>query len=44
MSSYPPLMLTLSHQYGSGGSLIAQELGRRLQWTVWDKETLRHIE
>jgi cytidylate kinase len=43
MSSYPPPMLTLSHQYGSGGSLIAQELGRRLQWTVWDKEILRHI-
>lgn len=30
MSPYTPPMLTISHQYGSGGSLIARELGRRL--------------
>lgn len=36
-------MLTVSHLYGSGGSLIARDLGRRLQWTVWDKEFVRQI-
>jgi cytidylate kinase len=36
-------ILTLSHQYGSGGSLIARDLGRRLNWTVWDKEIVRAI-
>jgi len=36
-------MLTISHLYGSGGSLIARELGRRLNWTVWDKEIVHKI-
>ena len=36
-------ILTLSHLYGSGGSLIARELGRRLNWTVWEKEIVRQI-
>ena len=36
-------MLTLSHQYGSGGTLIAQELSQRLGWAVWDKEIVRTI-
>jgi cytidylate kinase len=36
-------VLTLSHQYGSGGSLIAHDLGRRLNWAVWDKEIVRTI-
>jgi len=36
-------MLTLSHLYGSGGSLIARGLGRRLHWTVWNKEIVRQI-
>jgi len=36
-------MLTLSHQYGSGGSRIARELGRRLGWSVWEKEIVRKI-
>lgn len=31
-------MITISHHYGSGGSLIARGLGRRLNWSVWDKE------
>jgi len=44
MSPYTPSVLTISHQYGSSGSLIAQEIGRRFQWTVWDKEILRHID
>jgi cytidylate kinase len=36
-------MLTISHQYGSGGSRIARELGRRLNWAVWEKEIVRKI-
>ena len=27
----PITLLTLSHQYGSGGSLIARDLGQRLK-------------
>ena len=36
-------ILAISHQYGSGGSRIARELGRRLQWSVWEKEIVRKI-
>src|SRR6266446_1455766 len=36
-------MLTISHQYGSGGSLIARDLGGRLRWSVWDKEIVHKI-
>ncbi len=36
-------MLTISHQYGSGGSQIARLVGDRLQWPVWDKEIVRKI-
>ena len=36
-------ILTISHQYGSGGSRIARDLGQRLQWTVWEKEIIRQI-
>src|SRR5262245_23306919 len=36
-------LLTLSHQYGSGGSRIARDLGRRLNWSVWEKEIVRQI-
>jgi len=36
-------MLTISHQYGSGGSLIAREPGGRLRWSVWDKEIVHKI-
>jgi cytidylate kinase len=36
-------LLTIAHQYGSGGSLIARELGRRLNWAVWDKELVQKI-
>lgn len=36
-------ILTITHLYGSGGSLIAQELGKRLGWAVWDKEFVRRI-
>jgi cytidylate kinase len=37
------LMLTISHQYGSGGSQIARDVGGRLQWSVWDKEIVRKM-
>jgi len=43
MSAPDTLMLTISHQYGSGGSQIARDLGVRLQWSVWDKEIVRKI-
>lgn len=36
-------LLTLSHLYGSGGSLIVRALGKRLGWTVWEKEIVRRI-
>ncbi|HEV8712463.1 MAG TPA: cytidylate kinase-like family protein [Candidatus Binatia bacterium] len=36
-------MLTISHLYGSEGSLIARAVGRRLNWTVWDKEIVHQI-
>jgi cytidylate kinase len=43
MSTADTLMLTISHQYGSGGSQIARDLSGRLQWSVWDKEIVRKI-
>lgn len=39
----PANILTISHQYGSGGSRIAREIGRRLNWSVWEKEIVRQI-
>jgi hypothetical protein len=38
MNTSAKSMLTISHLYGSGGSLIAHDLGHRLNWAVWDKE------
>lgn len=43
MSTSHAPMLTISHQYGTGGSQIARDLGRRLQWSVWDKEIVRKL-
>lgn len=43
MNTAAKSMLTISHQYGSGGSRIARALGRRLHWTVWEKEIVRKI-
>ena len=43
MGTSETLMLTISHQYGSGGSQIAHDLGGRLQWSVWDKEIVRKM-
>lgn len=36
-------VITITHLYGSGGSRIAQELGKRLGFAVWDKEIVRQI-
>ena len=36
-------VLTISHQYGSGGSRVARALGQRLGWSVWEKEIVRKI-
>jgi cytidylate kinase len=35
--------LTLSRQYGSGGAELAQRLGERLDWQVFDREILSLI-
>ena len=43
MTTFHAPMLTISHQYGSGGSQIARDLGNRLQWSVWDKEFVRKV-
>src|SRR5262245_49173604 len=43
MSPTQAPMLTISHQYGSGGSQIARALGDLLQWPVWSKEIVRKI-
>ena len=43
MSTSDTFMLTIAHQYGSGGSLIARDLGGRLRWSVWDKEIVHKI-
>jgi len=43
MNSSAKSILTISHQYGSGGSRIARDLGRQLNWTVWEKEIVRQI-
>jgi cytidylate kinase len=38
----PPL-ITISRQLGSGGTEIAQELGNRLGWAVWDSKIINKI-
>ena len=43
MATKAKSILTISHMYGSGGSRIARDLGRRLGWTVWEKEIVRKI-
>lgn len=43
MASGTKSVLTISHMYGSGGGRIARDLGRRLGWTVWEKEIVRKI-
>jgi cytidylate kinase len=43
MATVTRSILTISHQYGSGGSRISRDLGQRLQWKVWEKEIVRQI-
>jgi len=43
MATRAKSVLTISHMYGSGGSRIARDLGRRLGWGVWEKEIVRKI-
>jgi cytidylate kinase len=43
MATATKSILTISHQYGSGGSRISRDLGQRLQWKVWEKEIVRQI-
>lgn len=35
-----PRVITISRQLGSGGRRVAETLGRRLGWPVWDREIL----
>src|SRR5215831_2658779 len=39
-------IVTIEREFGSGGASIAQQLGKRLGWKVWDKlltEEIAHI-
>jgi len=36
----PRAVITISRQFGSGGKIIADILGQRLGWHVWDREIL----
>ncbi|MGE5388460.1 MAG: hypothetical protein ACM3NE_06195, partial [Hyphomicrobiales bacterium] len=35
----PSFTIALSREAGSGGTLVAREIGRRLNWPVYDRET-----
>jgi Cytidylate kinase-like family len=39
----PSFTIALSREAGSGGKLIAREVGRRLNWPVYDYELLDHL-
>lgn len=43
MNLHPVRLVTLSREFGSGGSDLAQALGRRLGWRVVDKEVVRRV-
>ncbi|MFO0959211.1 MAG: cytidylate kinase-like family protein [Isosphaeraceae bacterium] len=38
-----PFTIALSREAGSGGLLVAREVGRRLNWPVYDHELLEHL-
>lgn len=38
-----PFTIALSRESGSGGVMIAREIGRRLHWPVYDHELLEHL-
>jgi len=39
----PSFTIALSRESGSGGELVAREVGRRLNWPVYDHELLDHL-
>jgi len=39
----PSFTIALSREVGSGGKLVAREVGRRLNWPVYDHELLDHL-
>ncbi len=39
----PPYTVAFSREAGSGGILVAREVGRRLNWPVYDHELLDHL-
>ncbi len=39
----PTFTIALSREAGSGGTLVAREVGRRLDWPVYDNEILDHL-
>ncbi|MGZ3337560.1 MAG: cytidylate kinase-like family protein [Isosphaeraceae bacterium] len=39
----PSFTIALSREAGSGGTLVAREIGRRLNWPVYDHELLDHL-
>jgi len=39
----PSFTIALSREAGSGGKLVAHEVGRRLNWPVYDHELLDHL-
>ncbi len=39
----PSFTIALSREAGSGGKLVAREVGRRLNWPVYDNELLDHL-
>ena len=41
--SQPSFTIALSREAGSGGKLVAREVGRRLNWPVYDNELLDHL-
>ena len=43
VSSHPPFTIAFSREAGSGGQLVVREIGRRLNWPVYDHELLEHL-
>jgi cytidylate kinase len=39
----PAFTIAFSREAGSGGTLVAREIGRRLNWPVYDRELLEHL-
>jgi cytidylate kinase len=39
----PPFTIAISREAGSGATLAAREIGRRLNWPVYDHELLEHL-